>query len=469
MQRRKLILLIKISVCFIFLFVNYAKGQVVFNINSTNIKQAGAITVDNATTVYTAPFIGIAPTITLKTSSATLAKTGGGTGLAANLFTSSIIGTGGGLINVLNIAPTITLSTTAQTVYSTLLSVLPGGAINFRYSLTPSSNIWLAGAYSTNLNFAISGINPGTINPTTAAFNVNVDAFVDAVNSISTMQLSVNSLSYYRNTTLSGNHDLTVTTTVPYGLRVKANSANFSYTNGYTGSADLSTLTNLLNVKMTTPIAGNLVSPGTTFNDLSTTGLSVPTGNQQSNTIAVSVSPANLKSGFLQQGTYSATITYEAFDSQTSPLATKKVVTMPLTLVVNDLSELKVNQTDVNLIYNNATDYANGVHTDVSNHVTFSKTTAYDVYVKANTSTLTNGSNSIPVDLITVSPSPGYAGSFNTVNLSSTYQKLISAAAPVVDRTLNVRYAIPNTKTSQLLGKVAGIYSTVVTYSIIAP
>ena len=449
--------------------INHANGQVVFNITSSNIKQSGALTVDNATTVYTAPFIGVAPTISLRTSSNTLAKTGGGTGLAASLFTSSIIGTGGGLINVLNTTPNITLSNTPQAVYSSVLSVLPGGAINFRYSVMPSSNIWLAGVYTTNLTFGISGINPGNISPTTAGLTVNVDAFIEATNSIANMQLTVNSLSYYRNTTLSANHDFTVTTTVPYGLRLKTNAANFSYTNGYTGAPDPSTATNLLTAQMSTPVSGNAVSPTASFTDLTAAGLSVPSGNQQTNTISVGISPVNLKTGFLQQGTYSATLNYELFDSQQFPSATKKVITMPLTLVVNDMSELKVNHTDVNLTYSNATDYANGIYTDVTNHVTFSKTTAYDVYVKANASTLTNGSNSLPVDIITLSPSPGYAGSFNTVNLSSTSQKLISAAAPVVDKSLNVRYAIPNTKTSQLLGKAAGTYSTVVTYSIIAP
>ncbi|NCD72147.1 hypothetical protein [Mucilaginibacter agri] len=470
MQRKSWTLLINICLV-ITLTANNARGQVNFSITSSNITQT-SLTVDNPTTVYTAPLVALAPTITLKsTTGGTLTKTGGGTGVSVSLFSAKIIGSGGSLLNLLGTTPTITLSSTPQSIYTSVLTALPSGALNFRYTLSGvNTTTWLAGSYTSDLTFAASAVltNPGTLSPTVGSLNLNVAAFITASGLPASMSLTVTSLDFYRSSTLSGTYSIATTTTVPYGIRLKNSASTFTYSNGYSGAPNPNTATTLMTGQMTAPSTGTAITGGSSFNNLAT-GLAVPTNNAQTSTITLSIKPADLKSGFTQKGTYTTNVNYEVFDSQTTPLATTQAFSCPLTITVNDLSELKVNQTDINLNYNTSSDYTNGVFADANGHITLSNTNPYDVYVKASSTTLTNGANTLPVGVITISPTPASAGSFSTVSLSATAQKIISASSPIIDRTLNVRYAIPAANSAQLLGKPAGTYNTTVTYSLIAP
>ncbi|WP_158826070.1 hypothetical protein [Mucilaginibacter lacusdianchii] len=156
-------------------------------------------------------------------------------------------------------------------------------------------------------------------------------------------------------------------------------------------------------------------------------------------------------------------------DAQTTPSVTALTYNMPLNIVVKDLTELKVNQSTVDLSYKFANDYINGIYIDIPNHLAISKTTPFDVYVKASNNTLSMGGSTIPVGLITLSPTPDVKRSFNAITLSATPQKLLSGAMPVIDKQLNVRFAISAENTKQLLGKAAGDYATTITYSIVAP
>ncbi|OKS86599.1 hypothetical protein [Mucilaginibacter polytrichastri] len=441
-----------------------------FNITSANITTTSPLTVDNATTVYTQPVVALIPNITLKSSpSGLLARTGGGTGILANIFSVKLIGTGGNLINVLGTAPSITLTSTAQSIYSTVLGALPGGALNFRYTLSGvNTNTWIAGSYTSELNFGITGISSGSVSPLQGSLNLNVAAFISAVPTPTSLAFTINSLDYYRASTISGTYSIATTTTVPYSIRLKNNAATFSYSNGYSGATDPATPTTLLTAQATAPATGTAITGGTSFTNL-ITGLAVPTANLQTNVITLSIKPTNLKTGFLQKGIYTTTVTFEIFDAQTTPTATTQTLTCPLTITVSDLSELKVNQADINLNYTGSADYTNGIYADASGHLTLSNTNPFDVYVKASSSTLSNGANTLPVSVITIAPMPAYPGSFTSVNLSATAQKILSGTVPAVDKILNVRYAIPAAKSPQLLGKPAGTYNTTVTYSFIAP
>jgi len=469
LQKKNLILRISATLCFMLLLAMDSYAQVNFSITSSNITSTAPLTVDNATTVYTQPLVALVPAITLKSSaSGLLARTGGGTGINASIFSVKLIGTGGNLLNVLGTAPSITLNNSAQSIYTSVLGALPGGALNFRYTLAGvNTYTWIAGAYETDLNFGITGINPGSLSPLVGSLNLNVASFIAVTPTPTSLAFNINLLDYYRATTISGTYSIATTTTVPYGIRLKNNAATFTYSNGYSGATDPATATTRLTAQMTLPTAGTAITGGTTITNLAT-GLAVPTNNLQTNVITLSIKPADLKAGFLQKGTYTTSITFEIFDAQTTPTATTQTLTCPLTITVADLSALTVNQTDINLTYTGSSDYTNGIVADAPAHLTLSNTDPFDVYVKASSSTLTNGANTLPVSAITIAPMPGYAGSFTSINLSATGQKILSGSVPAVDKALNVRYAIPAANSPQMLGKPAGTYNTTVTYSFIA-
>jgi hypothetical protein len=464
-----LILRISCALCFVLLLAVDTHAQVNFNITSSNITSSSPLSVDNATTVYTQPLITLVPSITLKSANVLLARSGGGTGISASIFSVKLIGTGGSLLNVLGSAPTITLNNTAQSIYSTVLGALTGGALNFRYTTLAGVNTytWIAGTYETDLNFAITGILPGSLSPLTGSLNLNVASFIAVTPTPTSLAFNINLLDYYRTSTISGTYSIATTTTVPYGIRLKNNAATFTYSNGYSGATDPATATTRLTAQMTSPTTGTAITGGTTITNLAT-GLAVPTNNLQTNVITLSIKPADLKAGFLQKGTYTTSITFEIFDAQTTPTATTQTLTCPLTITVSDLSALSVNQTDINLTYTGSSDYTNGIVADAPGHLTLSNTDPFDVYVKASSSTLTNGANTLPVAAITIAPMPGYTGSFTPVTLSATGQKILSGSVPAVDKALNVRYAIPAANSPQVLGKPAGTYNTTVTYSFIA-
>ncbi|MGJ7031518.1 hypothetical protein [Niabella hirudinis] len=242
--------------------------------------------------------------------------------------------------------------------------------------------------------------------------------------------INIDNLNYFRNTASGGSHTLPATFTVPLGLRVKTATTNFTYSNGYPGAANPNTGTGNVSANVSSPVPGAPITLSSSYKNLSSPGgYAIPAGNKQTNTVNYTLSPTNLKLGFIQKGTYTATLNYEAFDAGAAPVATAVQQAPTLTINVADLGELRVNNSDVTVSFSNLGDYKNGVSTSLSNALTISKTTAYDVYVKAAASNLTNGSSTM----------------------------------------VGLKYSITPDKVAQILGKPAGTYNTTVTYSFVAP
>lgn len=451
---------------FIFLslafFAPASYGQVVFNITSSNITQS-SITVDQTTNVYTAPAISLIPSINLKSDAGYL--TGGV--LPVSMFTAKIIGTAGNLLNVLSATQTVTLSTSAQNAYAQLLSVLQSGGINWRYSMQGWNAYALkAGTYSTGITFGTAGLFQGSLSPLTSTLMLNVSAFITQSTSVPGVQFRVSSLNAFRGSALSSVNDVTVISTVPYGLKIKASGGNFTFTDGYAGVTNVQTSTGKITAQVTT----NSKSLQNVFQTLTpAAGINVPTGNSKVNTVTVAITAADLKAAFAAKGQYATTLNYEVFDQQESPQASSATFSFPLRVIIDELAELKVNQVDVNLNYSTAKDYAQGVTSDVANHLTLSSTVPYDVYVKAGSVNMLNGTQSIPVNVLDVTPVTPLQGTVNSINLSTTAQKIISGGSAVIDQPVNVRYAIPASRSQQLLNKATGSYSTTVTYSFMVP
>ncbi len=363
------------------------------------------------------------------------------------------------------------LSTSDQSLYSAILALASGGAVTVRYRIPQSemtNYAWKAGTYTTNLTFTTPG---GTLclgsSTYPASLSVIVNPFI-VLPAPANLTLTVDNLNYFRNTTISSSHSLPSTYTVPLGLRLKTGTASFIYSNGYPGAPTPTTGTGNVSANVSAPVSGTGIVLSTAYQNLSPPGgYAVPSGNNQTNTVTYSITPANLKTGFIQKGSYTTTLNYEAFDAGAIPQAA--AVQQAPTLVINvaDLGELLVNNSDVTMSFNNLNDYTNGISINLNNALTVSKTTAYDVYVKAASSNLVNGSNSIPVGCISVASSTGDPA-VSPVTLSATSQKIISAAAPVIDKQVGLKYSIAADKVPQVLGKPAGTYSTTLTYSFVA-
>ncbi len=126
----------------------------------------------------------------------------------------------------------------------------------------------------------------------------------------------------------------------------------------------------------------------------------------------------------------------------------------------------------VDFNYVTAADYNSTKNAVVENSLIVTSTKNFDVKVKADGANFTNGSNNIPVDVLTIKAATGgsMAGTQNTIVLSTADQVLIANAPLGSALTLDLDYTIPAAKSSSadILGKPAGTYTQTVTYTATA-
>lgn len=142
-----------------------------------------------------------------------------------------------------------------------------------------------------------------------------------------------------------------------------------------------------------------------------------------------------------------------------------------LNVVLADVRSIKLNpaQTTVQLNFNNASDYQNGVLLNQAAHLEVTSTGGFQVKVKSSGVSLQNGTNTIPVSTITLVPSlsSGYTdmgASFNTVTLSPTQQQMITTPNGSARVVFDVRYGASGGQ--PYIDKPAGTYVTTITFSI---
>lgn len=136
-----------------------------------------------------------------------------------------------------------------------------------------------------------------------------------------------------------------------------------------------------------------------------------------------------------------------------------------------DALSITVNTTDVTLTFTTPADYQNGRDSTINSHLTVTSNQAYDITVKAASAELSNaGGDKINTNSVTVEIPAGQTdlGTLNSAALSTSDFMLISGGTAAVNKNINVKYSIPNTisSTSAILGKPAGDYETVLTYTI---
>ncbi|KUJ50876.1 hypothetical protein, partial [Chryseobacterium sp. JAH] len=127
----------------------------------------------------------------------------------------------------------------------------------------------------------------------------------------------------------------------------------------------------------------------------------------------------------------------------------------------------------VDFNYATAADYNSDQTITKANSLKITSTKNFNVKVKAGGGSFVNGTNLIPVNVLTIkaAAAAGSMGGTKTpVVLSETDQTLVSNAPLGSALTLNLDYTIPASKSSSsdILGKPAGTYTQTVTYTATA-
>ena len=415
------------------------------------------------------PALSLLSAVNVKAASTTLTPTPAtlpALALAPNLIGMKVTSIGG--VNVLSGANPIILSSVSQNIYFVAVGLL-GGTMLVDYTVSPVGVAWAAGSYATTLTFT------GSITPATPTLTLNVPAYITLNTLVPvTTTLNVNSFAIFRSvagvSAVSGNDYFT---TVPTLLSLKASSGTFAFTTTQPyNQLPAANSVNLMGAVLSGTYAGSAINLSASDQLLTVaTGIPVIITNKSVLSSTLSISGANLKSNFVQAGTYTVPVVYTVSKTAASFPATLPSQTMNSSVQVNvsNLMELIVQDPSVTLTVNTTANYQQGVTTTKPNHVKVSSTVPYNVTVKASSSVLSSsGGVQIPVGVITIEGMTGQTG-VTPIVLSASPQAIITSADPAIDRLLNLQYRIPSTQTSNLLNKTAGSYNTTITYTIVAP
>ena len=454
----------------------YAQYSPAIDINSSNIDDEPEVQLltlspncllglgafHRLTVEATGPLVhSLFPSITVPSSVVWVAPVNiGGVNLISNFGTPS----------PLDYSPTSILNSTLS------LSLLGYDDIDLKYYI-PSSTIytaaWIHGAYTTNVKVDYRTsllVLIGWVHcdkNVQGTLTINVAPFINATNP-TPITLSVNSLDYFRTTSISTQNSFSLKHTVKPLLQIKAQTSTFNYTPPSPGSTGpVSPSVSGVKISITNQGA-NTNSPmlSNAYQDILHAALEVPVGNTQSIQLQYEIDPADLKANYLHAGTYSTTLDYRVYDSLNA--AAPSIQTANLDIEVAEMVEIVVND-DVDLVFDEVSDYQNGVETIKNGHLTVSSTVPFDVNVRASGTTLDADTSDIPTDVIKISPVSPQPG-FNTISLTDQNQVLIDGAAPVIDRQIDLKYAIDDLSkiNTHILGVGAGVYQTTLIYSITA-
>ena len=447
--------------------------NVVISLPQANIQNRTDFQQASTTGTYSYPLLAVVPSIHAMSTQGSFSNTivGNTTTIPLSVIFLKLNQVG---ITVLSSTTEQQLSNNNTTLLSSLLGItLAKGAVLMNFRVATASQTWIAGNYKTSLRLTAEDLlSASSISPQDRDLTISVPAFMVAPGATGTTSLLVNNLSFYRSANGISNTNTigTLVSTIPYLPNIRTN--NTSQFTFVSGSLPYNTIpiipVSTVNTSLTGIPTAQTVSLSSTDKILTTTsGLPVPTNNAVSHTYTFSISAAQLKSSFAQAGTYSAPLIY-SWNEVPPNTPTHVQANGALEIVVSDLSELVLNQQTVNFAFAATDHYKNGISQDIPGHLTLSKTTPYNLYVRASSSNFSSGTNSIPLDIMQIGPATGETG-MNTITLSTTAQKLIESANPVIDRNVGIRYSIPASQTSKLLNKPPGTYSTNVIFSFVAP
>ncbi|SHG09944.1 peptidoglycan-binding protein LysM, partial [Chryseobacterium vrystaatense] len=157
--------------------------------------------------------------------------------------------------------------------------------------------------------------------------------------------------------------------------------------------------------------------------------------------------------------------------------AQNTTATTTVNITLNDVISIDAGSTAIGGVvafnYVTAADYNSEKTVAQANALKVTSTKNFNVKVKAGGPTFVNGSNSIPVDVLTIKAATAagtMGGTKNDVVLSAGEKNLVANAPLGSALTLNLDYTIPAAKSSSsdILGKPAGTYTQTVTYTATA-
>ena len=159
-------------------------------------------------------------------------------------------------------------------------------------------------------------------------------------------------------------------------------------------------------------------------------------------------------------------------------VALKAQQNVTLNVRLNPIQTLIVNpaQQVANLDYQTKDDYADGVSSVNTDHLSIYSTGGFQVKVKAANAALQNGTKNIQANTIQVQASAGTEGPVGAdyaqnVQLSANETTLVTSANGGVDKTINIEYKGAGADTyldNYIAGQDPTIYTTELTYTIIS-
>lgn len=448
-----------------------AYGQVMINVPESNMISR----VEYEQTFFAGNYssvINLLPTIRVRANSASFQNQSGG---APNISLSNayvrLISVGN--ISLINSSSEVMLTQQDQTLGASLLNLL-SGQVTASLRLPIDGHTWFAGNFRAPLAFSAPGLL-GLGNLITQGqqdVTLNIPAVLQSQTSLAPTTLSIDNLSQFRNgINVSNQATINLISTVPYIPSIRAESAQFNFTSSSDYNSVPIVPVSQLQLNLMAPTPTPPITLSTTRQDFTGAGgIAVPMNNSEELIYNFALSADALQQHFLQAGTYSTVLTYGWQKTAVAypPMDLSNEVSGEFEVVVEDLSEIVANHQSVHLVYSSAADFQQGVHADLPGHLRVSKTTPYQVHVRAESNAFDSGTDQIPLSVLRIGPLPGQTG-MQTVTLSPSNQLLLEGGAPVIDRLLDVRYSIPASETEQLLNKPTAIYSADIIFSLIAP
>ncbi|MBW3524910.1 peptidoglycan-binding protein LysM [Chryseobacterium sp. NKUCC03_KSP] len=157
--------------------------------------------------------------------------------------------------------------------------------------------------------------------------------------------------------------------------------------------------------------------------------------------------------------------------------AQNTTATTTVNITLNDVISIDAGSTaignTVDFNYATAADYNSDQTINKANSLKVTSTKNFNVKVKAGGANFMNGTNLIPVNVLTIkaaSASGTMGGTKSAVVLSAIDQTLVTNAPLGSALTLNLDYTIPavRSSSSDILGKPAGTYTQTVIYTATA-
>jgi hypothetical protein len=402
--------------------------------------------------------IGLAQTIRLQGSSPILQYSGGGSFPVTSLGVQIASMNG---VSLLGSFTPIDLTTSPQPIYTSLLAL--GGSIQLSYTIPVSGYAWAAGTYTTTLTYTLTNtLGASVSNP--GLLTITVPSFITAPATLPAFTLNVNNLNDYSTQTVSASGPMAISSSIPYKVGISANNSTYTYntTLGLATPSNLSVTNTMASLNNGTPAA---LSAST--QNLTPAAIAVSTGNNQTQTLGFSLTPAVLLNQFVQTGTYTVSLTLSTSDASASPVVPSQTTTSSLTVNVADMQSFLVNDPTTTLSFTTAANYQNGLSQSQASHLSVSSTSPWGLAVSTSSASLFNGANTIPVNFISIG-NPAGQTLLSAVTLSPTSQTLCSSRPAAIAQTIGVTYTVSAANARQLISLPSGTYATTVTYTLSA-